>query len=94
MGTKNNPGPHECWDKALPDEPRFALLARDPQGADLVGLWCCLRRKDFNRARFLLDMMIIRAKQTRAREGDSSKISEAIGCSDAMRNWYMANPRS
>lgn len=30
MGTKNNPGKFDCYDAALPDEPMFVLLARDP----------------------------------------------------------------
>lgn len=30
MGTKNNPGEFDCYKNALPDEPMFVLLARDP----------------------------------------------------------------
>jgi hypothetical protein len=39
MGTKNNPGLYDCYDKAEPDEPMFVLLARDPKAPDLVRTW-------------------------------------------------------
>ncbi len=46
MGTKNNPGKFDCYDKAEPDEPMFILLARDSDAATLVRIWCTLKRKD------------------------------------------------
>jgi hypothetical protein len=39
MGTKNNPGSFDCYSKALPDEPVFVLLARDPGFERLVMEW-------------------------------------------------------
>ena len=33
-----------CFVKALPDEPAFVLLARDPMAAALVRTWCAVRR--------------------------------------------------
>ena len=39
MGTKNNPGRYDCYEKAHPDEPMFILLGRDPIGAAAVRLW-------------------------------------------------------
>jgi hypothetical protein len=39
MGTKNNPGAWDCYEKAGPDEPMFVLLARDPLACGLVRLW-------------------------------------------------------
>jgi len=39
MGTKRDPGPHDCYAKAEPDEPMFVLLARDPLAPHLVRLW-------------------------------------------------------
>jgi hypothetical protein len=39
MSTKNNPGEFDCYARALPDEPLFVLLARDPQFYDLVTRW-------------------------------------------------------
>lgn len=52
MGTKNNPGKWDCYDKAEPDEPMFVLLARDPQAATLVRQWAHdrFRRRDFDKA--------------------------------------------
>lgn len=39
MGTKANPGKYDCYANALPDEPMFVLLARDPDFARLVNEW-------------------------------------------------------
>ncbi len=44
MGTKNNPGRFDCYDKAEDDEPMFILLARDPVAATMVRIWIKLRR--------------------------------------------------
>ena len=46
MGTKNNPGKFDCYEKAEPDEPVFVLLARDPRAALLVRLWAELALTD------------------------------------------------
>lgn len=39
MGTKNKPGDFDCYANALPDEPMFVLLARDPHAPALVRAW-------------------------------------------------------
>lgn len=39
MGTKNEPGKFDCYANALPDEPMFVLLARDPDFQSLVTEW-------------------------------------------------------
>ncbi len=39
MGSKNNPGKFDCYNSALPDEPTFTLLARDPDFFRLVRKW-------------------------------------------------------
>lgn len=44
MGTKEKPGEFDCWAKALPDEPFFLLLARDPLAPLLVRSWVEIRR--------------------------------------------------
>lgn len=44
MATKNNPGAHDCYAKAEPDEPIFVLLARDRHAPVLVAVWAALRR--------------------------------------------------
>lgn len=45
MGTKNDPGKYDCYEKAEPDEPMFILLARDPMAPILVELWASLRQQ-------------------------------------------------
>jgi hypothetical protein len=44
MGTKNDPGSFDCYDRAEPDEPYFILLGRDPASALTVRYWVSLRR--------------------------------------------------
>lgn len=39
MGTKNDPGRFDCYDRAEGDEPMFVLLARDPLAPDVVRTW-------------------------------------------------------
>ena len=46
MGTKNNPGEFDCYANALPDEPMFILLARDPDFYRLVRKWARKRELD------------------------------------------------
>lgn len=46
MGTKLNPGKHDCFNNALPDEPMFVLLARDPDFARLIETWAKRREYD------------------------------------------------
>jgi hypothetical protein len=60
MGTKNNPGKFDCYANALPDEPMFVLLARDPDFARLVKKWAMRRLRDIEcgeRPESDLDMM-------------------------------------
>ena len=42
MGTKNNPGAHDCHAAAGPDEPIFTLRAKDPLAGMLVRRWAYL----------------------------------------------------
>lgn len=46
MGTKSTPGEFDAYAKALPDEPMFTLLGRDPHAGLLVRLWALLRHRD------------------------------------------------
>lgn len=48
MGTKNEPGQFDCYANALPDEPMFVLLARDPDFARLVNEWADRRERDIS----------------------------------------------
>lgn len=44
MGTKIEGD--RCYDAAMPDEPMFVLLARDPTAPELVRLWADTRQTD------------------------------------------------
>jgi hypothetical protein len=44
MGSKNEPGKFDCYANALPDEPMFVLLARDPDFERLVKEWAVRRQ--------------------------------------------------
>jgi hypothetical protein len=39
MGTRNNPGKHDCMHKIAPDEPFFVLRANDPIAPAVVRMW-------------------------------------------------------
>ena len=42
MGTKANPGKHDCYAKADLDEPIFILRANDPTAPAVVRYWAML----------------------------------------------------
>ncbi len=52
MNTKNDPSRFECYHKALPDEPVFTLLGRDPQAPGLVLLWATEREAGILEGRY------------------------------------------
>lgn len=45
MSTKNNPGAFRCYEAALPDEPFFTILARDPAGPATLRFWADARKQ-------------------------------------------------
>jgi hypothetical protein len=71
MGTKNNPGEYDCYEKAKPDEPMFVLLARDEQAPDLVRTWATNRL----------------VKEWKPGQEIPGKYTEAMECADAMEAW-------
>jgi hypothetical protein len=73
MGTKNNPNPQDCYHRALPDEPMFVLLARDPHAPHLVKLWGTLRADD-----------ILAGERP---ESDRALVEEAVECAQMMKMW-------
>lgn len=77
MGTKNNPAAFDCYANALPDEPMFVLLARDPHAPALVRLWASLRKTDI-------------AAGVRP-ESDTPMVGEAFGCASDMAEWRHDN---
>ena len=77
MGTRNNPGRYDCYANALPDEPMFVLLARDPDAAYIVRLWAGMRSR--------------RIKEGQRPEGDEALVNEATECADNMERWRAEN---
>jgi hypothetical protein len=77
MATKQNPGPYDFYANALPDEPMFVLLARDPRAPALVEGWAEQRKTDIERGS--------RPKS------DMAMVHEARACGADMRLWRAAN---
>jgi len=77
MGTKNNPAQFDCYANALPDEPMFILLARDPQAPSLLETWASDRAGQ------------IKAGLRPA--SDMAMVEEARQCANAMRDWRHTN---
>jgi hypothetical protein len=77
MGTKNNPGKFDCYEKALPDEPMFVLLARDPWMTYLVQEWARIRRTDI--------------KSGERPESDMDMVIEAEHCANDAIKWRKEN---
>jgi hypothetical protein len=48
MGTKNNPGPYDCYAHAEPDEPIFVLRGKDPAAHIVVAFWAALSKQLHN----------------------------------------------
>ena len=77
MGSKIQPGKFDCYANALPDEPMFVLLARDPDFFRLVRKWAKRRSKDV---------------QCGLRpESDMAMVAEAEKCAYDGRDWRKKN---
>ena len=77
MGTKEKPAPFDCYANALPDEPMFILLARDPSAPDLVDAWASGR--------------IYQIATGKKPQSDMVMVEEAQDCAKAMRAWRDAH---
>lgn len=77
MGTKNEPGAFDCYGNALPDEPMFILLARDPSAPVLISRWAAMRANDVSAGR--------------RPPTDMAMVEEAEACAHAMEVWRAAN---
>lgn len=78
MGTKLQPGKFDCYANALPDEPMFVLLARDPDFMHIVNEWAACRLQRILRGDYP--------------ESDRALVREAIQCSEAGGSWRENNP--
>lgn len=74
MGTKNNPGPIDCYGDAAPDEPIFVLRANDETAALVVRIWAEIYMASKLQGG-ALDLKTAR------------KYSEARDCATAMEHW-------
>lgn len=77
MGSKNNPGKFDCYENALPDEPMFVLLGRDPNAPQLIEQWADRRWQDIQ--------IGVRP------QSDLAAVEEAQQCAHAMRDWRRDN---
>jgi hypothetical protein len=73
MGTKNNPGTFDCYEKAESDEPMFILLARDVTAPARVLDWARQR-----------EAAITRGDKP---QSDMTMVEEARACAKAMYEW-------
>lgn len=78
MGTKLKPGAFDCYAVALPDEPMFVLLGRDPSAPKMLRAWADQRRKD---------VLACDPIDTE----DLHKATEADACADDMLLWRREN---
>lgn len=77
MGSKTDPGSYDCYANALPDEPMFVLLGRDPQAPALVARWADKREGEIRKgARPVSDLPMV---------------AEARACAQQMRKWRNIN---
>lgn len=84
MGTKNNPGVFDCYNKIEDDEPFFVLRSNDETAADFVELWADIHGanplgavKTF--ARLLDQLKFVNVNRP--------KIMEAYNNAEEMRKW-------
>ena len=74
MGTKNNPGPYDCYAKLEADEPYFVLRGKDPIGWLIVKLWVRIRTT-------------IALGAGSLPEEYSAKLDEASATAEKMKQW-------
>jgi len=82
MGTKNNPGKFDCYNKLEPDEPHFVVMGRDAVGWVAVLMWIGSR----------LEMATVQATPMSQEEID--KLLEARDCARAMYDWAKARGKT
>jgi len=78
MGTKDQPGMFDCHAVALPDEPTFTLLARDPSAPLLVQIWAALRAQAI--------------EQGQRPVSETEQTEEAMRVAVRMATWRQINP--
>jgi hypothetical protein len=84
MGTKNNPGKFDCYEKAEPDEPRFTLIGRDRFASGLVKLWAAFKEGDIYQA---ISEFYELSQLMCGLPVDLDQIEEAINCANEMQKY-------
>ena len=77
----NNPGEHDCYEEAEPDEPMFVLLARDREAPKIVRHWAAFYLMKHTKGKSFKELPPRVIKKYR----------EAHHCADAMERWHKEN---
>jgi len=77
VATKNEELASGCFSRAMPDEPMFVLLARDPSAPSLVESWAHRRATEIG--------------QGNRPESDKAQVGEAYALASKMRAWRANN---
>jgi hypothetical protein len=92
MGSKTNPGKFDCYANALPDEPMFVLLGRDPLAPFLTQIWAMIRAGNRDEARRTFNELIIGPQSSvYVLNPEDAKALEANDCAQNMLDWRRAN---
>jgi len=86
MGTKNNPGVYDCYEKADPDEPIFTLRGKDVSAPYLVEIWTAVRRGLYRPAAEALEKLFSDPRVIEL-NGECEKFDEALAVANEMREW-------
>lgn len=78
---------HDPIDRALPDEPHFVLLARDPTASELVRMWVAIRRRDPSPIDAIAKRLKERVASMPYRPKDAEHVISAQQVSNAMDLW-------
>lgn len=92
MGTKNQPGNFDCYANALPDEPMFVLLGRDPLAPFLTQIWAMIRAGHREEAsRTFKEMIVGPQSSVYVLHPEDNKALEASNCAQNMMTWRKEN---
>lgn len=92
MGTKNNPGNFDCYANALPDEPMFVLLGRDPLAPGLTQIWAMIRAGNRAEAKRAFNELIVGPQSSvYVLHPEDTKALEASDCAMSMLKWRGEN---
>lgn len=97
MGTKNNPGRYDCYNKADGDEPIFTLRANDPVAPRIVIEWARQYAQLKEMENRQLPKAALACTFWHLRDGyelngdQAAKYDEAMCCAHAMGQWRQDN---